>query len=409
MTADTGTRAEAAPGIGSLASEAPGLLLPDGDRRGPRLGRRRRLTLIALGLLVLLIALVALTTGQSAGGALDPRSAGPDGTRALAALLRERGIQVDRGASTGAGRTVLVPFPEALDSAGLSALVTSGADVVLVDPGSLDVAQLTSGAGISVRTRSPGCSLPAAVVAGPARLGGTRYTSANAAVSCYDGTLLALPAGSAPGAGRITVLGSADFLTNARLDQQGNAALALGLLSGQPRLTWYTARRASSGATLTSLLPKAIPWAVLQIAIALVVIGFWRGRRLGPVVTEPLPVVVRAGETVLGRARLYAAARARDTAAEALRTGSRARLAGLVHLDPHATPEALVMAVASRTGWEPAVVSALLYDGSPASGYGAATVSAARSDRASAGDAALVRLADELDRLESQTKEMTSR
>jgi len=305
---------------------------------------------------------------------------------------------------------VLVPFPEALDSTALARLVTSGADVVLVDPGSVDVAQVTPGPGVSVRTRAPDCPLPAATVAGPAGLGGTQYSSANAAVSCYDATLLALPAGSAPGAGRITVLGSASFLTNAHLDQQGNAALALGLLSGQPRLTWYTARRAGSGATLTSLLPKAIPWALLQIGIALVVIGFWRGRRLGPVVTEPLPVVVRAGETVLGRARLYAAARARDTAANALRTGSRARLAGLVHLDPHASPDALVMAVASRTGQQPAAVSALLYEGSAsggAVGYGAATVSGVHKVKTA--DAALVRLADELDRLERQAKEMTSR
>ncbi|HEX4019378.1 MAG TPA: DUF4350 domain-containing protein [Frankiaceae bacterium] len=403
MTADISIRAEPAAGIGSLATEAPGLLPPGGDRP-PRLGRRSRLTLIALGLLALLIALVTLTTGQSAGGTLDPRSAGPDGTRALAVLLRGQGIAVDRGAATGAGRTVLVPFPEALKSADLESLVTSGADVVLVDPGPVDVAQVTAGDVISVRTRPPGCPLPAAMVAGAARLGGTQYTSGNAAVTCYDGALLALPAGSAQGAGRITILGSADFLTNAHLDQQGNAALALGLLSGQPRLTWYTARRASSGATLTSLLPKAVPWAVLQLGIALVVIGFWRGRRLGPVVTEPLPVVVRAGETVLGRARLYAAARARDTAVNALRTGSRARLAGLVHLDPHVSPEALVLAVASRTGWEPATISAVLYEGSALSGpdgspgYGAAD-----------SDAALVRLADDLDRLENQAREMTSR
>ncbi|HEX4430876.1 MAG TPA: DUF4350 domain-containing protein [Frankiaceae bacterium] len=381
------------PGIGSLATEAPGLL--PSERAGGREPRRhrRQLTWVALGLLALLIALVALTTSQSAGGALDPRSAGPNGSRALATLLRERGIQVDRGDATGPGRTVLVPFPEALDSRGLAGLVTSGADVVLVDPGSVEVAQVTPGPAISVRTRTPGCSLPAAAVAGEARLGGTRYTSLNAAVSCYDGSLLALPAGSAAGAGRITVLGSADFLTNARLDQQGNAALALGLLSRQPRLTWYTARRASSGASLTSLLPKAIPWAVLQLGIALVVIGVWRGRRLGPVVTEPLPVIVRAGETVRGRARLYAAARARVTAANALRNGSRARLAALVHLDPRVAPEALVAAVAARTGKEPAVVSALLYEGG---GPGGSTES----------DTTLVRLADELDQLENQAKEM---
>ncbi len=187
-------------------------------------------------------------------------------------------------------------------------------------------------------------------------------------------------------------------MTNRHLDEQGNAALALGLLSDHPRLTWYTARRAAGGASLTSLLPEAIPWAVLQLGIALIVIGFWRGRRLGPVVTEPLPVVVRAAETVLGRARLYAAARARDTAATALREGSRTRLAALVHLDAHAAPEALVAAVAARTGEEPGAVAALLFAGAGADGYGAAQT-----------DATLVRIADELDRLEHKAKETTSR
>jgi hypothetical protein len=381
-------------GVGSAESEAPGLENA-GSSRGSLPPRRWRLIIIAIGLLALVLALVALTAGQSAGGTLDPRSAGPDGARALAALLRERDVTVDRGTAAGAGRTVFVPFPEALDGPDLEQLVTSGADVVLVDPGPVEVAQLEPGSGLSVRTRSPGCSLPAATAAGTVRLGGTQYSSANASISCYDGSLLVLPAGSAPGSGRITVLGSASFLTNDRLDQQGNAALALGLLSGHPQLTWYTARRAAGGATLTSLLPKAIPWAVLQIGIALLVIGFWRGRRLGPVVTEPLPVVVRAAETVLGRARLYAAARARDTAATALREGSRTRLAALVHLDSHAPPEALIATVAARTGEEPSTVAALLFTAEGGGGYGA--------------DAALVRLADELDRLERKAKETTSR
>lgn len=384
------TPVEPGSAVDLLESEAPAL------SRTPGTLRRRRLWIIALGLLALLLALVALTTGSSAGGTLDPRSASPDGSRALATLLRERGIEVDRGSATGAGRTVFVPFPEALDGSALDRLVTSGSDVVLVDPGPIDGAQVSDNAVISVRTRSPGCSLPAATVAGTARMGGTTYTSANTATSCYDGALLSLPPGSAPGAGRITVLGSAGFLTNSRLDQQGNAALAIGLLSGQPKLTWYAPRRATSGASLTSLLPKAIPWALLQIGIALVVIGFWRGRRLGPVVTEPLPVVVRAAETVLGRARLYSAARARDTAAAALRAGSRRRLAEILHLDQRTAPDALIAAVAGRTGEEPAKVSALLYASGGDDGYVAA-------------DAALVRLADELDRLEHRAREMTSR
>lgn len=382
-------------GLGTLEQEAPGLIAPPRRPTPTKRFARWRLAAIALGMLVVLLVVIGITTGRSSGGALDPRSAAPGGTRALAQLLRARGIQVNLGARGGAGATVLVPFREALSDTTLDNLLASGADVVLVDPGSVTSAQLIEGAPLAVTTRAPGCSLGTAQVAGPVRLGGHRYTSANAGVACYDGALLALPRGTVAGGGSLTIVGSGDFLTNARLDQQGNAALAIGLLDRQPTLTWYTARRVSDGKSLTDLLPKAIPWALLQLAIAVVVIAIWRGRRLGPVVTEPLPVVVRAAETVLGRARLYAAARARGTAAEALRTGSRARLAVLLHLDPNASPQALVAAVAARAGVDPATVAAALYEAGSRSG--------------AESDAALVRLADELDTLEDQIRKAASR
>ena len=52
----------------------------------------------------------------------------------------------------------------------------------------------------------------------------------------------------------------------------------------------------------------------------------WRGRRLGRLVTEPLPVVVRAVETTEGRARMYRRSRAQDRAAATLRAATMARL-----------------------------------------------------------------------------------
>ena len=48
--------------------------------------------------------------------------------------------------------------------------------------------------------------------------------------------------------------------------------------------------------------------------MALVLAALWRARRLGPLVAERLPVVVRAAETVEGHARLYQSRRARDRA-----------------------------------------------------------------------------------------------
>ncbi len=386
-----------APGLTELVDrEAPGLREERGEAPQLRRSRRRRRrTLIAtgLGLLLILLGLIALTTGQSSGGTLDPRSASPDGTRALAELLRDRGVQVTRGTQSGSGVTVLVPFPEELFGAGFDALLSSGSDVVLVDPGSVAAADLSPAGSLAVRTRQPGCPLRAARVAGSAHLGGTRYASPHRGVSCYDGALLALPRDTVDGGGTVTVVGSSDFLMNKRLDEQGNAALAIGLLADNPTLTWYSARPTSSDKTLTDLLPSSVRWAFLQLGIAVVVVALWRARRLGPVVTEPLPVVVRAAETVLGRARLYAAARARRTAAQAIRAGARARLATLVHLDPNDAgrrPEALIAAVAARSGVDAVTVAGVLYEGG--------------SFDAAASDASLVRLPGELDRLEQLVK-----
>jgi hypothetical protein len=98
-------------------------------------------------------------------------------------------------------------------------------------------------------------------------------------------------------------------------------------------------------------------------------------------VAEPLPVIVRAAETVEGRSRLYRRGRARDTAAAALRSGARARLAGPLGLGGEPAPEALAAAVASRAGRPVAVAGGLLYGPAPAD------------------DPALVRLATDLDEL----------
>ncbi len=58
----------------------------------------------------------------------------------------------------------------------------------------------------------------------------------------------------------------------------------------------------------------------------------WRGRRLGPLATEPLPVVVKAIETTRSRGRLYRKSGDRAHAADALRSATRARAATRLRL-----------------------------------------------------------------------------
>ncbi|MEU6073240.1 DUF4350 domain-containing protein [Micromonospora sp. NPDC047074] len=108
-------------------------------------------------------------------------------------------------------------------------------------------------------------------------------------------------------------------------------------------------------------------WALLaQLALAALVAALWRARRLGPPAPEPLPVTVRSTETVLGRARLYEKAGARDATARTLRAAALDRLLPRLHLPPTAPPAEVAAAVAARTGDDPRWADETLHGGAPA-------------------------------------------
>jgi hypothetical protein len=192
------------------------------------------------------------------------------------------------------------------------------------------------------------------------------------------------------GGRNVTVLGIAEVLTNDHLDEQGNASLALSLLGAHNRLVWYLpapgALPAGEQRSFYDLVPDAVWWAVAQLVVAVLLLGLWRVRRLGPVVPEPLPVVVRSTETVEGRGRLYRRSGARDKAAAALRSASLRRLMPALGLPRGGIPATVADAIAGRTGLTAAEVSALLYGAAPTD------------------DSALVRLAARLDDLEREVR-----
>lgn len=352
----------------------------------------------ALGVLVLLGAVVIAVAGRQADrGLLDPRATDEPGSRAVAELLRARGVEVTlvrsavRAASAGPDATLLVTFPDRLAPSQLAAVARSRADLVLVAPGARALTELAPGiepAGTApVQQRPAHCALPAARAAGSADTGGRSYRTDHGS-RCYpaDGGSALVQVDDD---GRtVTVLGTPKVLTNAGLPEAGNAALALRLLGRRPQLLWYlpvpAALPAAEQKSLTELIPPGWIWGAGQLGIALVLLAAWRARRLGPVVTEPLPVVVRASETVEGRARLYRRVGARDHAATILRDASCARLRPLLGLSSGTGPDAVAVAAASRTGRSGAEVTALLYGPAPAD------------------DAELVRLADSLDALETE-------
>ncbi len=408
---------------------------------------------IALAVVVLLVAAVAIAAVRSGDrhGRLDPRSADPQGSRAVAELLADRGVSTrvvttvkEAGDAAGPDTTLLVTDPDLLDDGRQSRLhdatVGSGGRTVLVAPGSPSVSKLAPGvtadpAASFDSTLSPDCALPAARRAGSADVGGVRYdTLVPGAEACYldDGlpSLLHLPAttdkdapsktgdnaASSPKSnaehtprkgsqgpsepssrGDTVILGAPDILFNDRLDEHGNASLALQLLGSRPHLVWYLPSLSDDALDGTAdngddsffdLIPSGWLWGRLQLTVAAVLAALWRARRLGPLVPEKLPVAIRASETAEGRARLYRKANARDRAAAALRSATRTRLAPLVGV-PTArahTPEALLPALAGRLhspGQDP---HALLFGPPPGD------------------DAGLTALVDRLDALESEVR-----
>jgi len=290
-----------------------------------------------LGLLALLVvgATLAAFLSPAPGRDLDPESPSKGGSRALAQVLDGYGVAVRRTSSVGTaagdrGATVLVVEPAAYSEDQLVELVRGAARVVLVDPGEAQLAVLLPGAEqvdtVSGTVR-PGCDEPGAAASGPVDLGdaGANTYSQPGFRSCYRGALITR--------GRVSVLGSAELLRNDALARRGVAALDVNVLSADrsvPRVTWLLPGTDAAGPGAPSvwdLFPDGAHRAFLWLLLAGLVIVLWRGRRLGPPVREPLPVVVRAAEVVEGHGRLYQRSRARERAAAALRAGTSARLA----------------------------------------------------------------------------------
>ncbi|MFG3697519.1 DUF4350 domain-containing protein [Micromonospora sp. NPDC047620] len=272
------------------------------------------------------------------------------------------------------------------------------------------------------------CPMPELRQLGRAAVGLQRYAvtpGRSAPVQfCFDGglaRLLRVPES-------VVVVGASDPFRNDRIDEWDNRAFATALLGGLGRVVWLdldgqapppTFGSGSSGSPAWSPTPggsteyggpgggrpggpgggdgrpggpgggsdddgddsradgsdppnplwSAFPgwfWALLvQLAVAALLAALWRARRLGPPAPEPLPVTVRSAETVLGRARLYEKAGARDAAARTLRTAARDRLLPRLNLPPTAPPAEVAAAVAARTGDGLGRTEELLYGGAP--------------------------------------------
>lgn len=406
---------------------------PSAPRSSPaRAGRGRRRIWVAVAVAVLLaVASVWLRQDETVVGArLDPTNPGPDGGRAVARVLEDEGVDVrvarsadelsallDGAADEGAAAA---PAVVVTSSAGLAPSTTrrlledaGSAPVLLVEPAARTVLRLDPSGTRDPRRVPGGVDGIAASCTGPPPLGGVDLGELRLTVDvataydgdgCFaaDGGVLLAGLGGAGDAGkesttpRAWALGAGDALTNDQVLRADNAAVALRLLGGRDRLVWYvpdpTDARADETVTLTSLLPRWLMPSLALLLVAGVALLLWRGRRLGPLSTEPLPVVVRAVETTVSRGRLYRRAGDRGHAAAALRRRARADIADRLgtrsarRQPPAGATDPLLTLTAERTGRPLAEVERLLAGTAPAT------------------DAELLRLAHDLQRLTREVR-----
>ncbi len=348
--------------------------------------------------------------------------------------------EIDRLASTTWGRIIVLGYDANLINA-LAPGVTVDKPTItesstVVDPGTgCAQSDSTAAASVVMPAGSETYQLPKAATPGTATPTGTASPAYTDLTGCYaigstgDPALVSLH--NTKTGGDVILLGWTDFTENEYLTSQGDASLALGLFGAHGTLVWLAQQftednnlngclgqacsggatptgsasgagggvgggggsgsggGSSSAVTLAQLIPHWIWWMLLQLLVAAVALAYWRSRRLGRLVGENLPVKVHAAETVEGHANLYRRASAHGRAAGLLRSAAARRIAPLLGLPAGPAgrrPESLVQAVAERLGQAPEQVHEILAGEVPMT------------------EAELVRLTDQLDRLEQEVR-----
>lgn len=369
---------------------------------------RRSMFWVGALVFALLVALVmAFTVGRSVGGqALSPSNAAPPGAMAVAEVLGDQGVEViqtsslveTREAIRRPGRTtVFIVDVGYLDDTQWREAVVLADRVIVADPAFGDLQVIAPGvahAGAASDHLQADCGLGpvqrANAVSGPASAYRVVGDEPDAVLCLGTGddayALVQLPTDT----GELLILGATGALTNEWVAADGNAAFALGLLGEHETLVWYLPSiddLERAPVTPGDLTPPWVTPVLVLLVLTFVAAAVWRGRRMGPLVVENLPVTVRASETMHGRARLYDRSSARLRALDALRMGSIERIARDCGLPRTAGVDDVALAVSALLGRPLPAVRALLVDAAPGS------------------DADLIRFSDELLVLERAVRE----
>ena len=332
-----------------------------------------------VGLLLAVALAMTLFDANSKGNTddLDPANPGHSGAQGLAHVLSDHGVAVTVVRSqrelldqtVDGVTTVAVTGTNSLSRRTAHAALVhaaSAASLVLLDPDP----EVTKGMGLPVDSHLADLTDVAAGCRGTEVGEGFRLAQADrayvptadgsAATTCFPdknegngggGALVSLPA--ALGRPTVTLLGDESLITNGAILNSDNAAIALRLFGHTNRLVWYvpsSADIAASDSTSRSIAPSWFQPGLVLGTSAVVLLCLWRGRRLGRLVPEPLPVIVRAVETTESRGRMYRKSRDRSRALAVLQQATRKRLASYLGLSVSTSVSSLAAASAAVSG-----------------------------------------------------------
>ena len=354
--------------------------------QGRRSGWLKALVVVGL-LLAAAMTVTVLTSGRTGNtNDLDPANPGYTGAQGLAHVLRDHGFSVTVVRTQrelldqkidGDTTLVITPTDHLSGRTAGAALAHAGnaVGVVLLDPDP----EVTNGMGLPVESHLTDLTEVSArcqdsLVGKDFQLGraGRAYTptaSGSGATICFaensagggkgavadrsngGGAMVTLPA--ALGRPPVTLLGDDSLITNGAILDSDNAAIALHLFGQTNRLIWYVpslADIAAADGTTRSIAPSWFVPGVVLSSSAVLFLCLWRGRRLGRLVTEPLPVIVRAVETTESRGRMYRKARDRTRALTVLQLATQRRVAAYLGLPASSAVSSVAAAAATVSG-----------------------------------------------------------
>ncbi|WP_061962788.1 DUF4350 domain-containing protein [Demequina aurantiaca] len=377
--------------------------------------RRSPLLFVGLALFAIIITILVTQSRPADNQDLSIENSAPNGSRAVAQILRDQGVGVRQVNLLGDAHIEDPEHTTLVIVAGSSYLSSAQSDSVAGYPGDIVYLGLTAESleaadpDLYVDYAEPGtavvanCADPDAVAAEETRTGQDSISTGGLAVPQAE---LCFPDANGGYAyarvetshGSRTFIANPTIASNDKLDELGNAALALRTMGHHESVTWYVGSYADT-TTLTwgedgsapdritanpNFLPPGTADALFALGLAALVAAFWRARRFGPLVTEPLPVVVRSSEATRGRARLYRRARATGRSTAAIRGLIALRMGQRLGVPRAAGKAGLLEAIARATGRASGDVESLLYGPPPAN------------------ETAMMHLVERLDQLESE-------